>query len=131
MSVFYICNMEIGARIKMIIESHRLTAGAFADRIGVQRSNVSHVLSGRNKPSYEFLEKVLLAFPKVSAAWLITGKQEQSDTISVSQDLAKQKQNQPGSVRETVMQESKSRFLVKTILCYNDNTCEEYLINQQ
>lgn len=67
--------MEIKDRIRMIIDSHQLTAGAFADRIGVQRSNVSHILSGRNKPGYEFLEKVVKTFPKVQAHWLLTGRQ--------------------------------------------------------
>jgi transcriptional regulator with XRE-family HTH domain len=46
----------------------------FADRIGVQRSSVSHVLSGRNKPSLDFLEKLLNVFPDIDAAWLITGR---------------------------------------------------------
>lgn len=66
--------MEIKDRIRMVIDSHKLSAGAFADKIGVQRSNVSHVLSGRNKPGFEFLEKIVLAFPKVQAHWLLTGK---------------------------------------------------------
>lgn len=123
--------MEIGARIKMIIESHRLTAGAFADRIGVQRSNVSHVLSGRNKPSYEFLEKVLLAFPKVSAAWLMTGRQEQAGGTRDIPEASLQKQAKAEITDKPVANESKSRILVKTILCYSDNTCEEYLANLQ
>ena len=51
--------MEIKDRLRMIMDSHKLNAGSFADRIGVQRSNVSHVLSGRNKPSFDFIEKLL------------------------------------------------------------------------
>ena len=57
--------MDINERVRMIINSQNLTASAFADKIGVQRSNVSHVLSGRNKPSFEFIEKLLNAFPNV------------------------------------------------------------------
>jgi transcriptional regulator with XRE-family HTH domain len=63
--------MEIKDRLRMIMESHKLNAGSFAGKIGVQRSNVSHVLSGRNKPSFDFVEKLLLAFPRVSAEWLL------------------------------------------------------------
>ena len=115
----------------MIIDSHRLTAGAFADKIGVQRSNVSHVLSGRNKPSFEFLEKVLLAFPKVSALWLVTGRQERGDAESALDP----KSNLAGKEVETTVSKAikltnSERKLVKTLLIYNDNSCEEYLNRQ-
>ena len=61
-------------RIKSLLEQLRLTPSEFAERIGVQRSSVSHVLSGRNKPSIDFLEKILNVFPEVDSTWLITGK---------------------------------------------------------
>ena len=51
---------------------NNLSASAFADKIEVQRSSISHILSGRNKPSLEFIQKVLTAFPKVSSDWLLT-----------------------------------------------------------
>ena len=44
-----------------------MTASQFADEIGVQRSSVSHILSGRNKPSLEFIQKVMNRFPKVDS----------------------------------------------------------------
>lgn len=125
--------MEINARIRMIIESHRLTAGAFADKIGVQRSNVSHVLSGRNKPSFEFLEKVLLAFPKVSALWLVTGRQErEKDNIAtVFSDENPVQYNVKPAVEPKSESVNGTRKLVKTILLYDDATCEEYVVNPQ
>jgi transcriptional regulator with XRE-family HTH domain len=49
------------------------TATKLADEIGVQRSGISHILSGRNQPSYDFIAKMLSTFPKVSAEWLIMG----------------------------------------------------------
>lgn len=51
-----------------------LSPGKLASMIGVQRSGISHILSGRNKPSLDFIEKFLKAFPAVNAEWLITGK---------------------------------------------------------
>ena len=66
--------MSIQQRLQLVIKMHHLSPSAFADKIGVQRSNVSHVLSGRNKPSLDFLEKIILHFPRVNAHWLITGK---------------------------------------------------------
>lgn len=70
--------MTLVERIQTIMVTNKLTPAAFADRIGVQRSSVSHVLNGRNKPSLDFIEKILLEFPKVSATWLITGKEERT-----------------------------------------------------
>lgn len=60
-------------RIEAIIQSERLTPSQFADAIGVQRSGISHILSGRNKPSLDFLTKLLNRFPHISGDWLITG----------------------------------------------------------
>lgn len=123
--------MEISQRIKMIIESHRLTAGAFADKIGVQRSNVSHVLSGRNKPSFEFLEKIVLAFPRVSADWLLTGRQaiESERAVPASPvELVKKVENKEMTTAEPA---ENKRILVKTLLIYSDQTCEEYKVNPQ
>lgn len=60
---------------------NQLTAAQMAEEMGVQRSNVSHVLSGRNKPSFEFLSKLLLRYPKVNAHWLITGKSQSPEDV--------------------------------------------------
>ncbi len=61
-------------RIESIIRHERLTPSLFADAIGVQRSGISHILSGRNKPSLDFLNKLLSRFPYISGDWLITGQ---------------------------------------------------------
>jgi len=56
-----------------LLDLEQLTPSKFADLIGVQRSSISHVLSGRNKPSFDFLQKTLKAFPGLSAEWLVMG----------------------------------------------------------
>jgi transcriptional regulator with XRE-family HTH domain len=65
--------MLIQERLQIVLKMHNLTPSAFADQIGVQRSALSHVLTGRNKPGLDFLEKILTHFPRVNAHWLITG----------------------------------------------------------
>lgn len=60
-------------RIEKIRSNHQLSAAAFASKIGVQRSAMSHILSGRNKPSLEFLIKIYEAFEEVALDWLILG----------------------------------------------------------
>ncbi len=64
-------------RIKSIIDFYHLSSTQFADKIGFQRSALSHVLSGRNNPSLDFVLKVKSAFPAVSLDWLALGKGSQ------------------------------------------------------
>ena len=61
-------------RIQKLINQEQLTSAKFADKIGVQRSSISHILSGRNKPSLEFVQKVLASFHNLNTDWLIFGR---------------------------------------------------------
>ena len=61
-------------RLEIILDYYTLNASAFADKIGVQRSSMSHLLSGRNKPSLDFVMKILEVFPDVDLYWLLNGK---------------------------------------------------------
>ena len=60
-------------RLQEILKRERLTPARFAELVGVQRSSVSHIISGRNKPSLEFLRKIMTAFEHISPDWLISG----------------------------------------------------------
>jgi len=60
-------------RIKNIIKESGLSNGEFADKIGVNRASLSHILSGRNKPSLDFVLKLLGAINSVSSDWLLFG----------------------------------------------------------
>lgn len=61
-------------RLETIFDYYGLTASSFADKINVQRSSISHLLSGRNKPSLDFILKVIENFPDVELLWLLNGK---------------------------------------------------------
>lgn len=63
-------------RLLKLLDTEQLSSSKFADVIGVQRSSVSHILTGRNKPSFDFLQKTLKAFPMLNADWLILGEGE-------------------------------------------------------
>ena len=67
----------IVSRIKKVIDDHDLNAASFAKKIGVQRSGISHILSGRNKPSLEFLSKIQTTFKEVEYDWLLLGSAQQ------------------------------------------------------
>jgi len=61
-------------RISLLIKAKNLTAAQFADEIGVQKSSISHILSGRNNASLDFIQKILLCYPEVSMEWILFGK---------------------------------------------------------
>jgi len=61
-------------RLEIILDYYALNASGFADKIGVQRSSMSHLLSGRNKPSLDFVMKILEVFPDVDLYWILNGK---------------------------------------------------------
>jgi transcriptional regulator with XRE-family HTH domain len=60
-------------RLIKLMEYLEYTPSVFADEIGVIRSSISHIMSGRNKPGVELLQRVLKRFPEVSAEWLLAG----------------------------------------------------------
>jgi transcriptional regulator with XRE-family HTH domain len=87
---------KIIERIEEVRNHHQLSAAAFASKIGVQRSAMSHILSGRNKPSLEFLMKIYEAFDEVALEWLIVGthstrpKKEEEDIFhTIDQSIEK------------------------------------------
>ncbi|MET0945602.1 MAG: helix-turn-helix transcriptional regulator [Flavobacterium sp.] len=61
-------------RLEIILDYYALNASSFADKIGVQRSSMSHLLSGRNKPSLDFVMKILDVFPDIDIYWILKGK---------------------------------------------------------
>lgn len=65
---------QFSDRIKAIMEEHDLSAKDFAEMVSVQRSSISHLISGRNKPSVDFIVKLTSAFPEINPHWLLHGK---------------------------------------------------------
>ncbi len=109
--------MELIDRFKYLMKLNNLSASAFADEIGVQRSSVSHILSGRNKPSMEFIQKVIARFPKVSADWLISGVTKQDSQTTIE---SKEKGDISNPSTDT-------KQIKKIVIFYTDNTFEEII----
>ena len=76
--------VEFSKRLQKILEFYGLSATAFSEKIAFNRSTISHLLSGRNKPSLEFVMKVLEEFPEVELYWLLNGKGNFPSTPDVS-----------------------------------------------
>ena len=67
-------SVEFAKRLQKILDHYSISATAFSDEIEVNRSTISHLLSGRNKPSLDFVMKVVRHYPEVELYWLLNGK---------------------------------------------------------
>ena len=94
------------SRLKYWMEIEVLKSSALADNIGVNRATISHILSGRNKPSIDFLQKLLSNYPELNANWLISG---------VGYMKENQKQNE----------EKESKSIGKVVVFYDDKSFDE------
>ena len=123
---------SIVERIEIILRTKNLSPSKFADEIGVQRSSISHIMSGRNKPSLDFVIKVLDSFNDVSAEWLVKGLGTMSnsefkfdlekhiDTGEINQ-LPEKKPANPAVSPKMI----KDRKISKVLVFYSDQTFEE------
>jgi transcriptional regulator with XRE-family HTH domain len=76
-------------RLEFIMEHFSLNASSFADKINVQRSSISHLLSGRNKPSLDFVMKIFDVFPELNLYWLLDGSGTYLKNDKIEQDEKK------------------------------------------
>ena len=108
---------EFTKRLLEILETNNLSASQFAEKIGVQRSSVSHILSGRNKPSLDFIIKTSSVFNNVSLNWLIHGKKLDEPIIpkEISSPLKEQIEN---SIKTNLDEKQ----LKQIVFFYKDNT---------
>lgn len=119
--------MEIKERIAYLIKLNQLTASSFANKIGAQPSSISHIISGRNKPSLDLIQKILNEFPKVDPAWLINGVKK-SEQVAKVEHQSYNKSNEAIQTTNVEKEDLKteSRKLIKVMLFYDDNTVEEF-----
>ncbi len=117
-------NQDFTERIKKILEHHQLTASLFADKIGVQRSSISHILSGRNKPSLDFILKITGEFPDVDIYWLLNGKgtfpKTTVEKTTIAPTLPLSNDNNKTSPQFG------AKRIVKIVAFYEDGTFEEF-----
>jgi len=130
-------------RIQRLIGSENLSPTKFADIIGVQRSAISHILSGRNKPSFDLIQKILSKFPRVSSEWLLMGRGEMYKTtiqqrlfdVDVKPTDNKTQTKPPVSqenasiIPETREPENriKENNIERIIIFYSDKSFKEYI----
>ncbi|MBN2663053.1 MAG: hypothetical protein JXR68_05340 [Bacteroidales bacterium] len=118
-------------RIQKYMDYKSISAGELAGILNVQRSNISHILNGRNKPGAAFIEKFLISFPDLNARWLLTGQGDmivkdnnptnQTDTFEAE---IKVKEPKPINAINNMIQDDKP--VTKIVFFYNDGTFDDY-----
>ena len=93
-------NGEMKDRIAHIIRAKNLTAAEFALRLGIQPSNISHLLSGRNNPSLDFVKKLKETFPEYSLDWVIFGRGPMTVSEPFAETTPTAKENAPDTTLE-------------------------------
>ena len=109
-------------QILKILSHYGLSATSFAEEIGVQRSSISHILSGRNKPSYDFIVRILEKYPAINPLWLLTGKGEmisndKDGTVNTPKELVPEKKT-PDLFNEIVVENKNQGGEIKQIKDY-------------
>jgi transcriptional regulator with XRE-family HTH domain len=129
---------DFSKRLHKILEFYELSAAGFADKIEVGRSSISHILSGRNKPSLDFVMKVVKSFPEVELYWLLNGKGSfpPSEKPSPEPEVKKEIATAPPPQKEVSPEQNeapfafplqgKSKPIIKIVIFYEDGSCEAF-----
>lgn len=130
---------DFSRRLKDIFDYYDLSASSFADKIDVGRASISHILSGRNKPSLDFVMRVVSTFDEVELYWLLNGKghfppsekKEESkadETIEKSNDAHKtnSEKDLAENYMDTQPKEIPRKEIKKVIIFYADGSFESY-----
>lgn len=130
---------DFSKRLQKILEYYELTAAGFADTIEVGRSSISHILSGRNKPSLDFVLKIVQTYPEVELYWLLNGKgnfpstsdQSLSNKTPETPILPIPEKQEPKSPPHSANQPStllskREKTIQKIVIFYSDGTFDAY-----
>ncbi len=128
---------EFTKRLEKIMQYYDISAAAFADKINVGRSSISHLLSGRNKPSLDFVMKVIKTFPQVELYWLLNGKGNfPPDADSKNETAEREKENQkvsPTPISSSAQlpssiptENKKQKEIQKIVIFYKDGSFDAF-----
>lgn len=127
---------EFAERLNKILDFYEISAASFADKIDVGRSSISHILSGRNKPSLDFVMKVVKSFPEVELYWLLNGKgsfpKTEVSTSPTSQNPSEEirkieKESEPVSPAQSFLKNnSATKRISKIVIFYEDGSFEAF-----
>ena len=122
-------------RIKQYMDYKSVSAGELSSLLDVQRSNISHILNGRNKPGASFIEKLLVNFPDLNARWLLTGDGEMVANIVLNEDNTVSEPNSVNDVSNMLLNKpqlgnsivtGQDKPIDKIVLLFSDGTFTDF-----
>ena len=108
-------------RLQKVMDFYGESASSFAEKIGVQRSSISHILSGRNKPSLDFVMKVLSSFPEVELYWLLNGKGVFPSVTQTANEISKIDSLTPNETKH-----SNGKSIERIVIFYKDGSFKNF-----
>ncbi|GAB3902214.1 helix-turn-helix transcriptional regulator [Larkinella knui] len=135
--------MNVNDKIKQVLKDKNLTPSYFADEIGVQRSSISHILSGRNRPSFDIIQKIIRRFPELGYDWILEDEQpEYNQLTNVTQRPIEIAPSSPRKVAQpeildekppyiapsqsSVAKNKEEKTIERILVFYTDGTFREY-----
>lgn len=125
---------DFAKRLEKVLEFYGLSATAFAEEINFNRSTISHIFSGRNKPSLELVMKILQKFPEVKLNWLMNGKgtfpanekiaEKNEDNLASSPNLFSNEETRENNSPNNFSQASKR--IERIVIFYSDGSFKVY-----
>lgn len=110
----------VAERIAALIEEKGYSYAAFAEAIGVQRANISHVLSGRNRPSLELVQRILRSFPELDPEQLLLGRK------GAEQGREKEEEKEEEGIAAAPPKTPSNKRVERVVICYDDGTFASY-----
>lgn len=122
-------NTDFSEQLNEIMNYYGLSASAFAELIRVQRSSISHVLSGRNKPSLDFILKLNKAFPDINLYWLLNNTGDMINSTPTTTPSFEKNLKQD-SIGKTQTADHNTEYISKEVdrivIFFKDGTFENY-----
>ena len=110
-----------------LMKSEQLTASKLAELLDIQPSGISHILSGRNKPSFDLVQKILRRFPRVNPDWLLLDKDEMYRTIDIEPQPATSQSISTDELDGTMQQSPESGMTAPATNSINASTSAQQI----
>lgn len=111
-------------RIMQFLSAENITQSQLADTLGVARASVSHIIAGRNKPSFEFIESMARSFPAVNLEWLVTGKGRMYKD-AYNDDLFANSEDSPAASQQMPDIRTQTNLMDQNISTTPENNCTD------
>ncbi|WP_421830949.1 helix-turn-helix transcriptional regulator [Larkinella sp.] len=131
--------MNVNDKIKQVLKDKNLTPSYFADEIGVQRSSISHILSGRNRPSFDIIQKIIRRFPELGYDWILEEDQPLTNVNprpvampaisrkpSPQPEIVDEKPPYTAPPQSSVAKNKEEKTIERILIFYTDGTFREY-----